>query len=318
MFSAVLTNYQYGRFLEEALRSVLDQTPAPLEVLIVDDGSTDDSRERVKPFLDRVQWVEVPHGGQAAALNAVLPRCKGDWVAFLETDDVWTPGKLAAVAAAFEAEPDLAAVQHALVQADAKLAPLPTVLPKEPLKWTLQDYLAGTTLLTGMSGLAVKRSILDKILPLPADVYTACDELFQPRLLKLGPIRHIPGSYGLRRIHGANQYGGLRGDLKRLEAWLALRDKLDAHREAFLKENGLTLSESLRRRIASERFELELFRHRLEGRPVEALVDWVNAAGLHEEPCRAAFKALALSAALLSPKLWLALHAAYERRSART
>lgn len=315
--TAVLTNYQYGRFLEDAVRSVLDQAPAPLEVLIVDDGSTDDSRGRIKPFLERVEWIELPHAGQAAALNAVLPRCRGDLVAFLETDDVWTPGKLAAVAAAFEAEPGLAAVQHALIQADAKLNPLPTALPREPLKWTLPDWLAGKTLLTGMSGLAVRRSILEQVLPLPADVFTACDELFQPRLLKQGPIRHIPGSYGLRRLHGANQYGGLRGDPGRLRSWLDVRGRLDAHREAFLRENGLALSESRRRSLAQERAELELFLHRLEGRPVEALAGWVRAFGLCEEPCRAAFKALTLSAALVSPRLWLSLHAAYERRSAR-
>jgi len=314
MLSAVLTHYNYGRFLPDAVRSVLGQSEPPGEVFVVDDGSTDDSRERIRPFLDNVRWIEAPHGGQAAALNAVIPLCRGDWIAFLETDDVWEEGKLAAVRAAAEAEPDLAAIQHALMQADEQLRPMPTALPARPLRWSLDDFLAGRTLLTGLSGLAVRRETFMRLFPLPTDIYTAVDDYLHPRLLKLGPMRHIPGSYALRRIHGSNQYAGIRSDLKRLSAFLELRDRLDAHLEAFLRENGLALVEERRRLLRRERLELELFRHRLEGRLTASLADWAGIVGLCGSAGYAAFKALAFSAAVVSPALFLSLQAFYERR----
>lgn len=314
MLSAVLTHYNYGRFLPDAVRSVLGQSEPPGEILVVDDGSTDDSRDRIKPFLDKVRWIEAPHGGQAAALNRVIPLCRGDWIAFLETDDVWDTGKLAAVAEAIRAEPDLAAVQHGMMQADAELRPLPTPAPPEPMRWTLEDFLAGRTLLTGMSGLAVRREAQLKLLPLATDIPTAVDDYLQPRLLKLGPMRHLPGTLGLRRLHGANQYAGVRSDLKRLNAYLEVRDRLDAHREAFLRENGLRLGDEPRRRLDRERAELEFFGRRLEGRFVEALADWVRVVSLCGTPGYAAFKALSLSAAMVSPALYLFLYGVYERR----
>ncbi|MBI5245176.1 MAG: glycosyltransferase [Elusimicrobia bacterium] len=314
MLSAVLTHYNCGRFLPDAVRSVLSQSEPPEEILVVDDGSTDDSRDRIKPFLDKVRWIEAAHGGQAAALNKVLPLCRGDWIAFLETDDVWDRGKLAAVAAALKAEPDLAAVQHGLMQADSELRPLPTPAPAEPMRWTLEDFLAGRTLLTGMSGLAVRREALQKLLPLAADITTAVDDYLQPRLLKLGPMRHLPGTLGLRRLHGANQYAGVRSDLKRLSAYLVVRGRLDAHREAFLRENSLALAREFQFRLERERAELEFFGRRLEGRFIEALADLVRVVSLCRTPGYAAFKALSLAAALVSPALYLSLYGFYERR----
>lgn len=311
--SAVLTNFDCARFLPEALASVFAQDAAPIETVVVDDGSRDGSREAARPWEDRVRWVDVPHGGQALALNAALPLCRGEWVAFLETDDVWTPGKLRAVADAVRAEPDLVAVQHGLRQADERLRPKPTALPARPLRWTLEDFLAGRTLLTGMSGLAVRRDALESLLPLPAELITCVDEYLQPRLLDLGPMRHLPGSLGLRRVHGANHYAGVRVDARRLEAYLRLKDANKRLREDFLSSRGMTLDAARRLRERRERAELELFRHRLDGRWSGAWAALREAVASCGSALHALFKASTLLVALASPGAYLLLQSAYER-----
>ncbi|MFA6092454.1 MAG: glycosyltransferase family A protein [Elusimicrobiota bacterium] len=311
-FSAVITHYDCGRFLPDALRSVLAQEPAPLEVLVVDDGSTDDTRERVRPFLDKIRFIERPHAGQAAALNAALPLCLGDWVVFLESDDVWSPGKLRILSRAAGQDPRLSAIQHSLLQTDERLRPLPTELPSASLRWTLEDFLADRTLLTGMSGLAVRREVLLGLLPLPEELLTCVDEYLQPRLLAVGPILHLPGSHALRRVHGANHYAGVREDLDRLRAYLRLRRSNARLREDFLKEKGLCASKARLFRESREESEFELFLARLEHRWSDAL------SCLRGLACRyrggyAAFKILTLGLAVLSPGIYCAAHRFYEK-----
>ena len=256
----------------------------------------------------------MPHGGQAQALNAVIPLCRGDWIAFLESDDVWDVGKLAEVAAAIRGRPDLVAVQHCMTQADANLRPMPTVITTEPVLWGMDDYLTGKSLITGLSALTARRDAIAKLLPFPTDLHTSIDGYLHAPLLKHGSMLHLAGSWGLRRVHGANLYAGIRSDLKRLSLHLSLRDKLDAYGEAFLQENGLILAEDCRRRNRQERRELELFRHRLEGRVFQALGDYAQVLALCNSLGYAIFKAAALGAALISPALYLKLYDFYESR----
>lgn len=100
-FSVVVTNYNYGRFLEEAVGSALAQRLAPREVLVVDDGSTDDSRERLAALARRsplVQPILQENSGQASAFLAGVRAARGRFVAFLDADDAWTEGYLERVA----------------------------------------------------------------------------------------------------------------------------------------------------------------------------------------------------------------------------
>lgn len=312
--SAVLSNYNGGRFLREAVRSALEQEFPPLEVLVVDDGSTDGSLGRLGSYRDRVRWLGLPHAGQAEALNAALAQCRGEWVAFLETDDIWDAGKLAWVRRCAQEVPAPASVQHAMRQVDARLRPLPTALGYGDAHWRLEDFLEGKTLLCGLSALAVRRDLLRRLLPLPADLITCVDEYLQPRLLALGPMRHFQGALGSRRVHGANFYAGIRTDPKRLAPYLKLRRGLDRHLLDFLEGQGARLSPKFRRRKTIERLELEFFLCRGTG-------DWFSALARLKDALLAcgfgpyaAFKACALAAALVSPGLYETLHGAYERR----
>ena len=91
--SVVIPSYNYGRFVTEAVESALRQTWPPLEVIVVDDGSTDDTRSRLAPFHDRVRYVHQENRGLSAARNTGIRHAVGEWVALLDADDLWHPRK---------------------------------------------------------------------------------------------------------------------------------------------------------------------------------------------------------------------------------
>ncbi len=95
LVSVVVANYNYGRFLPEALESVLAQTYENVEVTVVDDGSTDESREVLRRYESRVRVISQENQGVSAARNRGIAESTGTLIAFLDSDDVWLEDKLA-------------------------------------------------------------------------------------------------------------------------------------------------------------------------------------------------------------------------------
>jgi glycosyltransferase involved in cell wall biosynthesis len=92
--SVIIPNYNYGRFLRQAIQSALNQTLEPHEIIVVDDGSTDDSKEILLSFGDSIILVEQENAGVAAARNRGSEIATGGFLAFLDADDYWHPDKL--------------------------------------------------------------------------------------------------------------------------------------------------------------------------------------------------------------------------------
>jgi glycosyltransferase involved in cell wall biosynthesis len=92
--SVVIPAYNAKEFLGEALDSVLAQTYQPLEVIVVDDGSADETPQVVGPYAGKVTYMRKERGGPASARNAGIRAARGEWIAFLDADDVWMPGFL--------------------------------------------------------------------------------------------------------------------------------------------------------------------------------------------------------------------------------
>ena len=99
--SVIVTSYNYGRYLRAALNSALGQTYPRTEVVVVDDGSADDSREVIAGYGDRVRTVLKENGGQASAFNAGFRACRGEVVVFVDSDDVLLPGAVASAVRLF-------------------------------------------------------------------------------------------------------------------------------------------------------------------------------------------------------------------------
>jgi glycosyltransferase involved in cell wall biosynthesis len=108
LVSIVTPSYNQAAFLEEAIRSVLEQDYEPIEYVVVDDGSTDGSAEIVERYADRLAWWAAQENrGQVPAINLGFTHTTGDFMAYLNSDDTLLPGAVARMAGALEADPEL-------------------------------------------------------------------------------------------------------------------------------------------------------------------------------------------------------------------
>jgi glycosyltransferase involved in cell wall biosynthesis len=110
LVSVIIPVYNGERYLAEAIGSVLAQTYRPVEIIVVDDGSTDGSADVAKRFDSPVRYDFQPNSGAGAARNRGVGLAQGSFLAFLDADDLWAEGKLARQIAAFDDDPELAMV----------------------------------------------------------------------------------------------------------------------------------------------------------------------------------------------------------------
>jgi glycosyltransferase involved in cell wall biosynthesis len=144
------------RYLGEALDSILAQTHRPLEIIIVDDGSTDSTRAVVAKYGDRVRYVWQTNSGPASARNLGLSRAAGEFVAFLDADDLWHAEKLARQIARFHARPELDyCVAHAQNFWSAEMDAEAEKYQQHRISRPLPGYVTGTLL--------ARRAIFDAV-----------------------------------------------------------------------------------------------------------------------------------------------------------
>ncbi len=110
LVSVVIPTYNRALHLGAAIESALGQTYRPLEVIVVDDGSTDGTADVVATFGSDVRYLHQPNGGVAAARNLGLRHARGEFIAFLDSDDRWQPWKLAAQVELLRKRPDIGMV----------------------------------------------------------------------------------------------------------------------------------------------------------------------------------------------------------------
>lgn len=209
----VIDNYNYGEFLPDALASARGQTHPRVNVVVVDDGSTDASREILREQADGVAVVLKENGGQASALNAGAERCHGDIVMFLDADDVLKPDAAARVAEAFAGEEQPARVQFRMDVIDAAGQPTGEVKPFGHLPMPSGDLrraeLAHSFDLGWMptSANAFRRASLRRILPIPEDTYRILADWYLVHLSTLlGPVVSLDEIGASYRVHGQNNF----------------------------------------------------------------------------------------------------------------
>jgi len=106
-FSVVIAAYQAAGTIARAVESALAQSLSPLEAIVCDDGSTDDTAAALEPYLDRIVLIRKPRGGVSSARNAALARARGEFFAILDSDDVFLPERLERLGALAVWRPDL-------------------------------------------------------------------------------------------------------------------------------------------------------------------------------------------------------------------
>ncbi len=105
--SCVIPVYNGASFIRDAIESVLGQTFSPIELVVVDDGSTDETADVVRSFGHRVVYLRQENAGPATARNRGVSASSGEFLSFLDADDIWVPDKTERQWAAFQADPDL-------------------------------------------------------------------------------------------------------------------------------------------------------------------------------------------------------------------
>ena len=124
MVTVIIPTYNRARYVCQALDSVLNQTYRDFDVIVVDDGSTDETSQLLESYKDRVTCIRQDNQGRAAAKNAGLSHAQGKYVAFLDSDDIWCPDKLERQVNFLETRPELSLAHGEVEVIDSKGNPL--------------------------------------------------------------------------------------------------------------------------------------------------------------------------------------------------
>lgn len=218
--SILINNYNYGRFLGKAIDSALSQTYENLEVIVVDDGSTDGSLEIIASYGDRISSVLKKNGGQASAFNAGFERSSGEIVCFLDADDLFAAEKVENVCKTFERHPEIGWCFDRVRQFNDVTG------EQNPLasEWRMgavdfrRDMVAGTPpkIPTSTSGISMRRNLLAQILPMPEMIRITSDGYIKLSAISLAPGWRMAEEITFQRIHGSNLYTGLKEGRKLL------------------------------------------------------------------------------------------------------
>ena len=204
LVSVVIVTYNKAEVLADSIRSVLRQTYRNREILVVDDGSTDNTAELVRTFGDQVRYLPKKNGGTGSARNLGIQESQGEYVAFLDGDDLWLPRKLEMQMAAFEKEPDLAAVQCSAYCVNNRLEVL-EARTCHPRQDTLLDFLLFHNLPAFASCVVVPKKIFDQIGGFGTDLVILSDWDMACRLARVGTLRSVSDFLVLYRHYPSNQ-----------------------------------------------------------------------------------------------------------------
>jgi glycosyltransferase involved in cell wall biosynthesis len=172
--SVVVNNFNYAPFVDKAITSALKQDPDLTEVIVVDDGSTDNSQEVIRSFADSITTIFKQNGGQASALNAGFERAMGEWVIFLDADDMLLGSCAGRLATAVQPGTSKLTWSMPIINADGeRLAG--TVPVRMPAAGDLRQRLTDKGPLgfeyAPCSGNAWSRDFLEAVLPMPEELF---------------------------------------------------------------------------------------------------------------------------------------------------
>jgi glycosyltransferase involved in cell wall biosynthesis len=241
--TVLVDTYNHERFIGEALVSVVEQDfPASeMEILVVDDGSTDGTPEIVRKFAPRARLLRKANGGQASAFNFGIPEARGEMVAFLDGDDWWARNKLTRVVEAMATDADVGIVGHGIVNVRRDGSHQAEVL-REGFRFRA-NTVEGAKLFRrrgaflGTSRMTIRRDLLKRIGPVPEPIRVQADEYLFTLASVLAYARILEEALTFYRLHGSNAFQN---------------DKFNLERERQKQKALATLVSSLRERLDRE------------------------------------------------------------------
>jgi len=213
LVSIVINNYNYARYLAEAINSALRQTFRAVETIVVDDGSTDKSRKVIDSFGNSVKPILKANGGQASALNFGFGQARGEIIIFLDADDVLLPNAVERVVDVFLANPAITKVQYRMEVIDA-VGKRSGILKPDPRLRILKGDIRKQILTFPFdipwlptSGNAFSAKTLREIMPIPQSYGKILSDWYLTQVTALfGPVEFIDEVLACYRVHGSNSY----------------------------------------------------------------------------------------------------------------
>jgi hypothetical protein len=210
LVSILINNYNYANFVGEAIKSALAQTYRPIEIIVVDDGSTDHSLEVINQFGDQVRLLAKANGGQASAFNAGFAESKGEIICFLDADDLFVADKVQSLVHIFQQFPQVGWCFNQLYLFEENKGTYASTVAdwNSGLLDVRQNTMAGRPpyMPTATSGLSFRRETLAQILPMPEVIRITSDNYLKFVAMGLTEGWMHAQKLTLQRIHGTNAY----------------------------------------------------------------------------------------------------------------
>ncbi|MEM8828698.1 MAG: glycosyltransferase [Cyanobacteria bacterium P01_G01_bin.19] len=284
LVSVIIDNYNYAQFIEKSIDSVLTQNYQHLELIVVDDGSTDNSREVINSYGDRIKAIFQPNGKQAAALNTGFAASQGDIILFLDADDYLLPSAVEQIVSAFKE--GVGKVHFRLKVVDGEDRSLGYFIPSVGMSLTEGEVWrklleTSSYVSSPMSGNAYHRETLVPVFPIPDEYKTTADDyLMISTPFYAGKLASINDLIGAYRVHNNNQWALTAVSGSRFRRFVNHDLQNFALLQQRAKELNLQVSEDLERRslgriwsrLASLRLEPQ--EHPVDGDCTYRLMGW--------------------------------------------
>ena len=204
--SVILPTFNYGRFIGDAIKSVLGQTVPATEIIVVDDGSTDHTEEVVKALGEKVQYIKQENSGVGAARNNGVKNSCGDLIAFLDADDIWLPTKLEKQIELLEQDSEIGIVSCGMREFDADGKTI-SVYNEGKNGWCAKNILMIEPVVIGPGSTSlVRRDIFEKIKGFDENkkMHPSEDWEFSYRVALVSKVAFTPEILVEYRNHGRN------------------------------------------------------------------------------------------------------------------
>ncbi len=239
LVSVIINTYNYEDFIEKAVESALNQDfpGKEREIIVVDDGSTDSTPERLRKYHGEIVYIYKKNRGQASALNAGIAAARGSIIAFLDADDYWAPNKLRSVVDIYEKFPSVGFVYHNLNMVDIDENFIRSYLQADPdtacgsgiRSIDLGAYLKGRFYagFIPTSGITARSSCLNKMMPVPED-YRICADTYIHFILPFyaEKFAFIDEGLGCYKMHGENLFEDMSMKKKKLAILIPVYKRL--------------------------------------------------------------------------------------------
>ncbi len=208
--SVVIPTYNYGHFVTGAVESALAQTYTDREVIVVDDGSTDDTRDRLAPFEGRIRYIHQENRGLSAARNTGIRAARSPLIAFLDSDDLWHPEKLAVQARYIEGHPEVALLasdhldMHTSEIGRVDWPPVDATQPVGAHAVSFEELVVGSRF--GACGVVARRSCFDAVGLFDETLRSAEDVDMWIRIASRFPVAKLEFPLWVYRHHGASMH----------------------------------------------------------------------------------------------------------------